>query len=75
MFAGSQTEKSVVSGTAVKIMTGAKIPQGADAVIPSELTKEEGDEILCYRDAGVGRNILRKGQDVKKVIALLCRRV
>ena len=66
VFAGSQTEKSVVSGTAVKIMTGAKIPQGADAVIPSELTKERDDEILCYRDAGVGRNILRKGHDVKK---------
>ncbi|MHC4257532.1 MAG: hypothetical protein ACYSUH_03955 [Planctomycetota bacterium] len=33
LFAGSQTEKSVVSETAVKVMTGAQIPQGADAVI------------------------------------------
>ncbi|MHC4236698.1 MAG: molybdopterin molybdotransferase MoeA [Planctomycetota bacterium] len=66
VFAGSQTEKTVVSGTAVKIMTGAKIPQGADAVIPSELTKARDDEILCYRDASIGRNILRKGYDVKK---------
>ena len=66
VFAGNQEDKSVVSGTAIKIMTGAKIPQGADAVIPSELTKETDDEILCYCDAGVGRNILRKGHDVKK---------
>ncbi|MHC4221799.1 MAG: molybdopterin molybdotransferase MoeA, partial [Planctomycetota bacterium] len=66
VFAGSQKDKSVVMGTAVKIMTGAKIPQGADAVIPSEFTKEIDDEVLCYRDVGVGRNILRKGHDVKK---------
>jgi molybdopterin molybdotransferase len=66
VFAGSQEDKTVVSGTAVKIMTGAKIPQGADAVTPSEFTKETDDEILCYRDAGVGRNILGKGHDVKK---------
>ena len=66
VFAGSQEDKSVVSGTAVKIMTGAKIPQGANAVIPSEFTDEKDDEILCYRNSGVGRNILRKGHDVKK---------
>lgn len=66
VFAGSHENKTVASGTAVKIMTGAKIPQGAEAVIPSELTKEIDDEILCYRNAGIGRNILRKGHDVKK---------
>ena len=66
MFAGSQKDKSVAPSTAVKIMTGAKIPQGADAVIPSELTKESDEEVLCYRDADVGRNILGKGHDVKK---------
>ena len=66
VFAGSQEDISVVSGTAVKIMTGAKISPGADAVIPSELTEEADDEILCYRDAGVGINILGKGHDVKK---------
>ena len=66
VFAGSQEDKSVISGTAVKIMTGAKIPQGANAVIPSEFTDEKDDEVLCYRDAGVGRNVLSKGHDVKK---------
>lgn len=66
LFAGSQTEKSVVSETAVKVMTGAQIPQGADAVISVEFTKEKDDDILCYRDAGRGRNVLKKGHDVKK---------
>jgi molybdopterin molybdotransferase len=66
VFAGSQTGKSVVSETAVKVMTGAQIPQGADAVISIEFTKKMDDDILCYRDAGCGRNILKKGHDVKK---------
>lgn len=66
VFAGSGEHKSVVSGTAIKIMTGAKIPQGADAVIACEFTEETDEGILCYRDAGSGRNILNKGHDVKK---------
>jgi len=66
VFAGSQEDKSVVSGTAVKIMTGAKIPQGADAIISNEFTEEKDDGILCYRDAEHGRNILKQGYDVKK---------
>ena len=66
VFAGGQEEKSVVSGAAVKIMTGARIPHGADAVISSEFTKEKEDGLLCYRDAGVGRNILKRGHDVRK---------
>ncbi len=66
VFAGSQTERNVDPGTAVKIMTGAQIPRGADAVISSEFTKEKNDCVLCYRDAECGRNILKKGLDVKK---------
>ena len=72
VFAGSQTEKLVVSGTAIKIMTGAKVPQGADAVISNEFTEEKDDSILCYRDAGHGRNILKKGHDVKKGDCIAC---
>jgi molybdopterin molybdotransferase len=72
VFAGSQTDKSVVSGTAVKIMTGAKIPQGADAVISNEFTEEKDAGVLCYRDAGRGRNILKKGHDVKRGDRIAC---
>ncbi len=72
VFAGSQEDKSVVPGTSVKIMTGAKIPQGADAVIPSEFTEEKDGDILCYRDAGRGRNILKKGHDVEKGDRVAC---
>ncbi len=65
-FAGGGAGATIKSGAAVKIMTGARIPPGADAVIANEFTEEEGDSVLCYRDAGVRRNILKQGYDVTK---------
>ncbi|MHC4073963.1 MAG: molybdopterin molybdotransferase MoeA [Planctomycetota bacterium] len=47
-------------------MTGARIPAGADAVIANEFTTEEGDSVLCCRDAGPGRNIIEQGFDVAR---------
>lgn len=64
--AGGGAPATVKSGNAVKIMTGAVIPPGADAVIANEFTEEEGDSVLCYRDAGPGRNIIEQGFDVTK---------
>lgn len=36
---------SVTSGTAVRIMTGAQVPPGADAILPIEHSRIEGDEV------------------------------
>ena len=66
VFAGSQVERYVKSGTAIKIMTGAKIPEGADAVIATEFTEDNNGIVSCFGDAGVGRNILGQAYDVKK---------
>ncbi len=51
-------------GTTVRIMTGAAIPAGADAVLASEFACEEGGWVLALADAHPGRNILGKGTDV-----------
>ncbi|MHA1951798.1 MAG: molybdopterin molybdotransferase MoeA [Planctomycetota bacterium] len=72
VFAGSQTVRTVDPGKAAKIMTGAQIPQGADAVIAKEFTEERDGDVFCYRDAGRGRNILKKGHDVKKGDRIAC---
>lgn len=64
--AGCNTDVTVESGTAVKIMTGARIPGGANTVIANEFTKEKDGWVLCYRDAGPGRNIIEQGHDVMK---------
>jgi molybdopterin molybdotransferase len=61
----------IKKGEAVKIYTGAPIPQGADTVIELELTKVNADEveILAYKEKG--SNIRKTGEDIKKGDLLL----
>lgn len=69
--AGRAPECEVKPGTAVRIMTGAFVPLGADAVVRFEDTDEEvqrreGDlgHVGVYREVSVGRNIRRRGEDI-----------
>ncbi len=64
--AGSISTKKVQKGKATRIMTGAPVPEGADAVIPVEETKKENETVLILRAATPGENIRRVGEDVKK---------
>lgn len=50
-------------GAAVRIMTGAPLPPGADLVIPFEWTSG-ADPVTVRRTAPVGRHIRREGEDV-----------
>jgi len=52
-------------GTCVRIMTGAPIPPGADAVVPVELTTSSADdEVLMHLPVRQGENIRRAGDDL-----------
>jgi len=51
---------------AIRIMTGAPIPPGADAVLMQEDTDKNGSAILAKDKATVGENIRRAGEDVKE---------
>ena len=62
--AGSEDAAIVEPGTAIRILTGAKIPKGADAVVAEEFTKNEGNIVVVKHFAEPGRNILLKGSDV-----------
>ncbi len=65
VFAGVRYEGQVTRGGAVKICSGAPIPDGADAVVSGEFCEEIiPDEVDIYADAGPGRNILRAGEEV-----------
>ena len=65
MTAGEDIEKfRVTSGTAVRIMTGAPIPQGATSVLASEFAQVDGKFVTIKADARAGRNILRRGSDI-----------
>jgi len=67
--AGSIAECEVEPGTAVRIMTGAPIPKGADSVVIFEDTDETqrqgaSTEIGILRQAEAGLNIRRAGEDI-----------
>src|SRR4030043_214850 len=47
--AGSVSKKTLEKGQAIRIMTGAPIPRGSDAVIPVEETAKEGNEAVIFK--------------------------
>lgn len=72
LAAGYTRDASIEPGTAIRIMTGAPIPPGANAVIPFEETTRDGDAILVTRHYPHNANIRAAGEDVRageKVLA------
>lgn len=64
--AGTYPRKKVSVGEAIRIMTGAPIPEGADGIIMQEMT-DEGDEIVeVYKSVGEYGNYCFQGEDVEK---------
>jgi len=61
---GKQTQR-LFPGTAMRILTGAEIPRGADAVLAEEFTGVFGNILVARNRAGAGRNIMPRGTDVK----------
>jgi molybdopterin molybdotransferase len=63
--AGSMSEKTVKTGQAARIMTGAPVPEGADAIITIENTlPADADTVLIYDSVGENHYIIHKGQDI-----------
>ncbi len=62
--AGGRQDIPVTPGTAVRVLTGAKLPEGANAVVAEEFVTAHGNEIEVNNIAEPGRNILPKGCDV-----------
>ena len=63
--AGDNMAGSVGPGLAIKVLTGARLPQGADTVIAVEFTREQANQVLCFKNAEPGRNVLFRGTDVE----------
>ncbi len=64
--AGFIAKKAVQKGEAIRIMTGAPIPTGADAVVPVEETKREDDSALILKAFSLGEHIRKAGGDAKR---------
>jgi len=62
--AGMPAAEKIFEGDAIRILTGAKIPRGADAVLAEEFARVENEEVLITNIAEPGRNIFSRGGDV-----------
>lgn len=63
--AGRPAERPLGPGGAYRILTGAPLPAGADAVIPQEEVKVEAGLLLVPRRVAVGENVRPRGEDVR----------
>ncbi|HBG46332.1 MAG TPA: hypothetical protein DDW94_05005 [Deltaproteobacteria bacterium] len=63
--AGQTPKGPLGNGEAVRIMTGAPVPQGADAVVMVERTEAGEGFVLVKAGAKLGENIRRAGEDFK----------
>ena len=61
--AGESVADQVQPDTAIRIMTGASCPPGADAVVPFELTRDDGDAISVSLPVAPGANIRAQGEE------------
>ena len=62
--AGGSPTPAVMAGSAVKIMTGAALPAGCDAIVPVEMTEEEGGSVRILTPVALHQHIRRRGEDV-----------
>ncbi len=64
-------EEKMKAGQCIAIMTGAPVPPETEAVVPIELVKIQGDEVVFSARPEMGANIRRAGEDFKKGMAVL----
>jgi molybdopterin molybdotransferase len=69
--AGEVFRGSIGPGEAVEIMTGAPLPEGADAVIMIEHVERQGDRVITKRTQASGDNFTPRGAEAKQNEAVL----
>ncbi len=62
--AGSDRAPQVAPGTTVRVLTGARLPAGADAVVAEEFAIPDGPTVRVINIAEPGRNVMARGSDV-----------
>lgn len=62
--AGDAPSLRVAPGTCVQIMTGAALPEGADAVVMIEHTERHGDTVKLSRTVKTGQHVVRRGSEL-----------
>jgi len=68
---GELPKIAIAKGEAAEIVTGAPVPDGADAVVMVEDTERQGDVLQLYSSVTKGENVMRKGSDIRSGEAVL----
>ena len=63
---GESPKIQIRKNKTVETVTGAPIPEGANAVVMVENTQKQGDTLLIYRAVTPDENVMKKGADLKK---------
>lgn len=73
--AGRTPQRALAQGHAARIMTGAPVPAGADAVVMVERTREESPDTVVVDDPALqpGKNIMARGQEMRTGETVLAR--
>jgi molybdopterin molybdotransferase len=69
--AGQPADVAVGAGEAIRISTGAVMPEGADAVAPIELADDQGESVRLLEEFESGRNVRLAGEDLRAGDAVL----
>jgi molybdopterin molybdotransferase len=71
VFPGRPFARPLQPGQAVRIMTGAPLPDGADAVLQAEAAQENAGRLQVTDAVPPGRNVGRRGEDIERGSAVL----
>jgi molybdenum cofactor synthesis domain-containing protein len=63
---GETPKVTVEKGTTVEIVTGAPLPNGADAVVMLEYVVQKNNTIFTHRSVSKGENVMKAGSDIRK---------
>lgn len=71
--AGADAPVSVLPGTAVRVLTGAPLPPGADCVVMEERVRAQGERVEVLHACEAGQHVRYRGEDVREGEPLLRR--
>ncbi len=64
-YAGDDCVPHCAAGTAVRVTTGAALPEGCDAVVRQEDTDRGRETVAVYRGVAAGENVCAAGEDIR----------
>ncbi len=73
IFPGRSLDLTLMANEAVRIMTGAPLPAGADAVVMAEYAEEDGEHVNILQPISPFKNVGRIGEDIRQGDVVLTR--